>query len=206
MKYLISILLLTTSTVILAQKSPLLIKAYYNAEFEGDDITMRSFRAETSGVGRMTLAVHKGIGRKFYAEVELSNFTFRRENEFDLFSRSRSSRHTHDVGFRFEMGTTLLNRNRHSFQLGMAIKPRFRRIQDRTGATVLRTTREYLFTSAIIPRFNYKLSEVFFLDVNAVLDFFHLVHLNEKEMGSDTGESILFPASIGLRVGLVYRI
>ncbi len=206
MKHLIFTLLLTTSTVLYAQQSPLLVKVYLNAEFEGDDISLRPFRTETSGFGRLTLAVNKSFGQKNYAELELSNFTFQRENELNLFDRTRSSRHTHDVGIRYEMGTTLSRKKKHTFQVGLAVKPRFIRIQDRAAATVIRTTREFLFTSSIVPRFNYRLSDAFSLDVNGVLDVFQITHLNEKETGIDAGERYWIPASIGMRVGLVYRI
>lgn len=206
MKHLIFTLLIIAFNVIFAQQSPLLVKAYFNAEFEGDDFSLRPFRTETSGFGRLTLGVNKSFGQKNYAELELSNFTFRRENELNLFDRTGSSRHTHDVGIRFEMGTTFSRKKKHTFQIGLAIKPRFIRIQDRAADAVLRTTREFLFNSSIIPRFNYRLSEAFSLDVNGVLDVFQITHLNEKETGIDAGESYWIPASIGMRAGIVYRI
>ena len=187
------------------QSSPMLIKVYFNGEYEGEDVSMRSGRTETFEFGRMTLGLNKSFGSRFYGEIEVSNLQFKREKDIDILGLNSAS-HTHDVAFRYEFGAMLIRKRNHTFHLGVAAKTRYNRIQDRTEDIVQRTTREFQFTASIVPRLNYDLGEKFVLDMNGVLNLFHLAHLNEKESGRSMGERFIPPALISFRVGLGYKI
>lgn len=209
MKNLLVLLFTMVSFGIMGQRSPILIKAYLNGEFEGDNLTRNTTRVENASFGRVTFGIQKKFRNGLYSELELSDLLLRRENRFDALSREKSSVRTLHLGFRYELGVTLKKTARYNWQLGLAVNPGFRRIRDEVSNGFELTTREFLFTTSIIPRFNYQISDTFLIDFNGIIDFFSLMHMQLEQADfeqSDRGENYWFPASIGFRVGLVYKL
>ena len=202
MKHLTFLFLVLISFSAFGQQSNYTLKAYVNAEYTDD------FFLSRSELGRLTLAVNQQLNDQYYHELELSHFSIQTNERFSFrFPGEIEQVRDFNLGIRYEVGMNLTRKPKGNFLLGIAALPRFNRVRTEIEdfPNTVFTSRFFFFTASIIPRFSYKISNAFLIEVNGILNAFQVEHENIKETGRDMGNSYWWPGAIGFRMGLAYR-